>query len=309
MKRWNDKPYQSLNYYLQQLFHEKVIKIQIDAGFSCPNRDGTVGNTGCIFCSDRGSGDFAGCRTLSIKEQFQQGISLVQKKWPKAKYIIHFQAFTNTYAPIEVLKQKYDEALSLPNVVGLAIATRPDCLNNEVLNLLQEINQKTYLFVELGLQSMHDSTAERIHRGYTLDTFESAVWNLHSRNIEIVNHLIFGLPGESYEQMMDSVNYTASLPIKGVKLQCLYVVENTPLASLYYDQKLSLLDEDSYINLIIESIEHLPADKVIHRITGDGPKKHLLGPCWTKNKRAVLNHIHSEMAKRGSYQGKHYLYK
>lgn len=303
---WGNKRYHSLNEHLRKKFNQKIIKVSLDAGFSCPNRDGTLGKTGCIFCSDRGSGDFAGHRLFSLKEQFAQVRDSLKGKWPEAKYIAHFQAFTNTYAPIEVLRAKYEEALSLPDIVGLAIATRPDCLSKEVLALLSELNKRTYIFIELGLQTMHDLTARLIHRGYDLKCFENAVYQLHTRGIEVVNHLIFGLPGETREDILSSVRYTASLPIDGIKLQLLYVVKNTALADLYAQGGFQLLEQEEYIRLIVDALEILPPEMVVHRLTGDGPKDLLVGPSWSKNKRMVLNGIEKELIRRDSYQSKYF---
>lgn len=303
---WDGKRYHSLNTHLRTVFHEKIVKISLDGGFTCPNRDGTIGTTGCIFCSDRGAGDFAGTRSNTIAAQMIEIKKNLQKKWPHAKYIAHFQAFTNTYGPIDLLRDKYEEALGQESVVGLAIATRPDCLSDPVLELLQEFNEKTYLWVELGLQTIHDASAQLIGRGYPLCTFMEAIEKLRSRNISVVNHMILGIPNESKNDMMNSIKHMASLPIQGIKLQVLYVLKNTPLASLYQQEKFVALEQKEYMELIADCIEVLPPDLVIHRLTGDGPKDLLIAPLWTKNKLAVLNGIDQILIQRDSWQGKLY---
>lgn len=306
MYRWDDKPYYSLNYYLRQKFGEKVFKISLDGGFTCPNRDGTLSKKGCIFCSGRGSGDFAPSAVLPITEQFHQSRTLLIDKWKSGKYIAYFQAFTNTYAPVDVLRKKYEEAISLPDVVGIAIATRPDCLSQPVLDLLEEINKKTYLWVELGLQTMHEDTASLIQRGYTLSCFEEAVSNLSKRNIDTVVHLILGLPGESKNDMLSSVQYVSKQPIQGVKLHLLHIIKNTPLYDYYLKKPFHVFTMNEYTDLVIDCIELLPPHIVIHRITGDAPKALLIAPLWSKNKKAVLNGIHKRFKERNAWQGKLY---
>ena len=301
--QWLDKKYHSLNYHLREKFGDKVTKISLDAGFTCPNRDGTLGYEGCIFCSERGSGDFTSQKE-NLAQQFEEVRQQLESKWKNNKYIAHLQAFTNTYAPVEVLKKKYYEVLDITGVCGIAIATRPDCLQQEVLELLEEINSKTYLFVELGLQTSNDKTARLINRGYELSCFEKAVKELRKRNIEVVNHLIFGLPGETKEQMLNSVKYIANMDIQGIKLQMLYVLPNTQLAQMYEKKEFELMSQEEYVNLVADSLEILPPKIVIHRLTGDGPKDILIAPEWSKNKRAVLNAIDKELALRNSYQGK-----
>ncbi|WP_058486582.1 TIGR01212 family radical SAM protein [Defluviitalea phaphyphila] len=302
--KWGNKPYYSLDFYLRQKFGQKVFKISLDGGFTCPNRDGTISEKGCIFCSERGSGDFTPPSHLSITEQFIKGRKLLEKKWPSGKYIAYFQAFTNTYAPIKELRKKYEEALSIPGVVGIAIATRPDCLDNSVLDLLEEINKKTYLWVELGLQSIHETTASLINRGYSLSCFEDAVNNLFKRKIEVVVHLILGLPGENKNDMLDSIKYINNMPIQGIKLHLLHVLKNTPLHSIYKKNPFHILEMKEYVNLVIDCLEILSPSIVIHRITGDGSKNILVAPTWSKNKRAVLNEIHKTFKLRNTWQGK-----
>ncbi|NLJ87394.1 MAG: TIGR01212 family radical SAM protein [Epulopiscium sp.] len=303
---WDGISYHSLNYYLRKKFNDKVLKISLDGGFTCPNRDGTISDRGCIFCSGRGSGDFILSPDLSLNEQFNKGRKLLEKKWPSGKYIAYFQAFTNTYAPVDILRKKYEEALSLPGVVGLAIATRPDCLNDEVLELLDEINKKTFLWIELGLQTMHEKTASFIQRGYPLSCFNEAVYNLYKRKIEIVVHLILGIPGESKEDMLSSVKFISRQTVKGVKLHLLHILKYTPLHEIYKKSPFKVLEKDEYVELIIDCLELLPPDMVIHRLTGDGSKDLLVAPNWSKDKRGVLNSIHKRLKERNTWQGKYY---
>lgn len=303
IKLWGDKPYKSLNYFLREKFGEKVFKISLDAGFSCPNRDGTISKGGCVFCSERGSGDFAGNRNYSIAKQFQDIKEMMNKKWKSGKYIAYFQAYTNTYAPIEVLREKYTEALNEEGVVGIAIATRPDCLSEEVLDLIEEFSKKTYVWVELGLQTVNDKTAKIINRGYGLSVFESAVSSLRKRNIDVVVHVIFGLPSENKEDMLRTIKYISKIDIQGIKLHLLHLMENTPLVNLYKEGKLKFMDKDEYINLICESIAMLPESIVIHRLTGDAPRDLLIGPLWSLKKWEILNSIHEKMFTCNLYQG------
>ncbi|MEG0308455.1 MAG: TIGR01212 family radical SAM protein [Clostridium sp.] len=304
---FNGKKYHSLNYFLREKFDgKKTFKISLDGGFSCPNRDGTISKGGCIFCSERGSGDFAGNRLLSITEQFRDIKEMMNKKWKDGKYIAYFQAYTNTYGPVEVLREKYDEALKEEDVVGLAIATRPDCINKNVLDLLEEYSKKVYTWVELGLQTSNDETASLINRGYKLDVFKKSVEELQKRNIDVVAHVIFGLPGETREDMLNTIKYISKLPIKGVKMHLLHVLKNTKLEELLEDGKLQLLEMDEYIDLITESITLLPEHMVIHRLTGDAPRALLVGPMWSLKKWEVLNAIDNKLKKEDLYQGKCY---
>ena len=304
--RWGDKAYYSLNFYLRQHFQGKIAKISLDGGFSCPNRDGTLGKSGCIFCSPAGSGDFAGSRKKSISEQFYEVKKQMDDKWNPSGYIAYFQAYTNTYAPLPLLQKKYEEALSLPNVVGLAIATRPDCLSEEVIEYLVELNKRTFLWVELGLQTIHETSAIQIRRGYSLDCFYQAVQSLHQNHIATVSHLIFGLPYESRDEMLESVQYVAHLPLQGVKLHLLHVLKHTDLGKQYEQRPFPLLSQSEYIDLIVDALELLSPAMVIHRMTGDGPKELLLAPTWSLQKRNVLNGIEKELKKRNSWQGKKY---
>ncbi|RMD01466.1 TIGR01212 family radical SAM protein [Clostridium autoethanogenum] len=300
---WGDKTYYSLNYYLRRKFGCKVFKISLDGGFSCPNRDGTISTGGCIFCSEKGSGDFAGNRNVSISNQFQGIKQMMNKKWKDGKYIAYFQAYTNTYAPVEILKQKYEEAINQEGVVGLAIATRPDCLGDDVLELLEKFNNKIYTWVELGLQSSDDFTAEKINRGYKLETFERSVKNLRKIGIEVVVHLIMGLPYENKDIMMNTVKYVSTQDIQGVKFHLLHLMEHTPLVKLYNEGQLKLMSQEDYVDVICSALSNTRPDIVIHRLTGDAPRNLLIGPKWSLKKWEVLNDIDKTMKDRNIYQG------
>lgn len=300
---WGDKTYYSLNYYLRRKFGCKVFKVSLDGGFSCPNRDGTISTGGCIFCSEKGSGDFAGNRNVSISSQFQGIKQMMNKKWKDGKYIAYFQAYTNTYAPVEILKQKYEEAINQEGVVGLAIATRPDCLGDDVLELLEKFNNKIYTWVELGLQSSDDFTAEKINRGYKLETFERSVKNLRKIGIEVVVHLIMGLPYENKDIMMNTVKYVSSQDIQGVKFHLLHLMEHTPLVKLYNEGQLKLMSQEDYVDVICSALSNTRPDIVIHRLTGDAPRNLLIGPKWILKKWEVLNDIDKTMKDRNIYQG------
>ncbi len=292
---FGDQFYNSIGSYLKNRFHCKIMKLSLDAGFTCPNRDGTKGVGGCIFCSADGSGDFAS----DIPGQIQ----LLSKKWPSGKYIAYFQSHTNTYAPVEVLREKYYEALEYPDMVGLAIATRPDCLSPEVLELLSELNKKTFLWVELGLQTMHESTAEQINRCYPLSVFDQAMEDLSRLDIKTVVHLILGLPGESREEMLESLNYVCSKNVFGIKLHLMNVLKDTKLAEFYPD-RIHIPKKEEYINLVVDALEMVPQNITIHRVTADAPRHLLIAPEWGYEKRSVLNGINKEFRRRQSYQGK-----
>lgn len=303
---WGDKRYLSLNYELRKTFGTKVIKLSLDGGFTCPNRDGTIGNRGCIFCGEEGSGEFTSSRKLSIKDQIESQKRFLSKKWPEGKYISFFKNFTNTYSTVKDLNKKYSEAISQNGVVGLAIATRPDCLSEEVLKLLEEFNKKTFLWVELGLQTIHGETAKFIRRGYELDCYEKAIIELNKRNIKVVTHLIFGLPNETNKDMLDSVKYISSTNTWGIKFHNLYIQEGTDLYNYYIKNPFHILSIDEYISLVVDSIELLPQNMVVHRLTGDGKKELLVEPRWTLNKLKVLSSIDKELKQRNTYQGIYY---
>lgn len=303
---WNGKRYHSLNYFLRDKFGEKVFKISLDGGFSCPNRDGKISSGGCLFCSERGSGDFAGNREVSIAKQFEDIKEMMAQKWKNGKYIAYFQAYTNTYAPIEELRKKYEEALNQEDVVAIAIATRPDCLEEDVLDLLEEINKRVYLWIELGLQTCNDETAKIINRGYKLEVFESAMKKLRERNIDVVVHDILGLPGETKEDMLKTIDYIAHSGAKGIKLHLLHLMKHTPMVKLYETGKLEFLSQEDYIELIIKGITLLPKDMVVHRLTGDAPRNLLIGPMWSLKKWEVLNSIDKSLEDNDLWQGKNF---
>ncbi len=306
MKTWDNKRYFSLNTFLRQRFGDKVFKISLDAGFTCPNRDGKVSKGGCIFCSPRGSGDFAGsCGDLV--QQFEEVKEMMQKKWKKGKYIAYFQAYTNTYGDINTLREKYYSVLQLEDVVGIAIATRPDCLGEDVLDLLEEISKEKYLWVELGLQTIHEKTAEIINRGYALETYIKAVQDLKKRNIEVVTHVILGLPGESKEEMLQTIDFVANTGTQGIKLHLLHLMKDTPLMELYHQGQLQIMELEEYTTLIADCIERIPEEMVIHRITGDGPRDTLIEPRWSLKKWEVINAIEHELMDRSTWQGKKYV--
>ncbi|MBW6411080.1 TIGR01212 family radical SAM protein [Clostridium weizhouense] len=303
---WNGKRYHSLNYFLRNKFGEKVFKISLDGGFSCPNRDGKISKGGCLFCSERGSGDYAGDRCFSITKQFNDVKTMMKNKWKNGKYIAYFQAYTNTYAPIEELRKKYEEAISQEDVVALAIATRPDCLDNDVLDLLEEINKKVYVWVELGLQTVSDETAKRINRGYTLSVFENSMMNLKKRGIDVVVHTILGLPGENHDDMLKTIDYVAHSGAKGIKFHLLHLMKQTPMVRLYENGELEFLSQEEYIDLICTGISILPKDMVVHRLTGDAPRDLLIGPLWSLKKWEVLNAIDKSLEDNDLYQGKNF---
>ena len=298
-----NKPYRSLNAYYREIFGKKAAKISLDGGFTCPNRDGTCGERGCLFCSAGGSGDFAENATLSITEQIEKGKNQTAKKWKDPAYIAYFQAFTNTYAPVAELRQKYEEALSCDGVEGLSIATRADCLPEDVLDLLEELNGKTKLWVELGLQTADEASARRIRRGYPRSVFEKAVRDLSERHIPVIVHVILGLPGESRETVLETIRFVNCLPVQGIKLQLLHVLSDSDLAELYHTGSYMPLTKEAYIALLGDCIAHLREDIVIHRLTGDGDKNTLLAPLWSLRKRDVLNSIHKYLKETGIRQG------
>ncbi len=297
-----NKPYLSLNDYLREKFHEKTAKLSIDGGFSCPNRDGTLSFGGCIFCSEHGAGDFT-FQGESITQKLLHAKQQINHKWNTNSYIAYFQAFSNTYAPSAVLRERYNEAIKFPQVRGLAIATRPDCINEDVIAVLKEFRQKTYLWVELGFQTSKERTAQIINRGYTNAVFESAVESLHKAGIETVVHIIFGLPGETRKDMLQTVEYISTMPIKGVKFHLLHILKNTPLEKYYEKHPFPLLEKDEYIALLAEAIKRIPKDVVIHRLTGDGSKNSLIAPLWSLNKRDVLNSFHKYLRENHIQQG------
>lgn len=301
---WNGKPYHSLDFMLRERFGEKVYKITLNGGMSCPNRDGRVGYGGCIFCSEGGSGDFAADASLSVTEQIDRQIALLRKKRPIEKYIAYFQAYTNTYGPVEYLERIFREAINHPQVVALSIGTRPDCLEEPIPRLLGELNRIKPVWVELGLQTIHEDTARYIRRGYPLSCFEEGVEKLRSQEIEVIVHTILGLPGEDRERILSTMEYLNHQDVQGIKLQLLYVLRGTDLAADYEEGKFDVLSRDEYLDLLMECLEHLRPSMVIHRLTGDGPAALLVAPVWASRKREILNLLHHRMKERGSYQGK-----
>ncbi len=283
--------YLSFNKYLRDTFGEKVYKISINAGFTCPNRDGTLGTRGCIFCSKGGSGDFAESAELSVTQQIEKGKRQVERKIKSGKYIAYFQAFTNTYAPVERLKEIYYEAVRHPDIAALSIATRPDCLGDDVLKLIEEINRVKPVFVELGLQTIHKKSAEYIRRGYPLEVYNEALERLNAMQIHTVTHIILGLPDESREDMLESVKYVCDRGTRGIKLQLLHILDGTDLADEYRQGKIKEMGFDEYVALIRDCVRIIPKDVVIHRLTGDGDKKTLIAPLWSADKKRVLNAI------------------
>lgn len=301
---YNNKRYHTLDYFYKNMFNKKVFKVSLNAGFTCPNIDGTVGYGGCIYCSDKGSGDFAGNITDDLITQFYKIKNMMHQKWPKALYIGYFQANTNTYAPLSVLKEKYEQILKLENVVGLSIATRADSITEDTLNYLEELSKTTYLTIELGLQTIHENTSNYINRCHNLEIFEQMVYELKKRNINVVVHIINGLPYETKEMMLETVSYLNRLPIDGIKIHMLHILKNTKLSNLYEIEKFKVLTREEYVEIVCDQLEILRDNIVIHRITGDPKIDDLVEPNWLIKKFGVLNEIDKELVRRNSYQGK-----
>lgn len=303
---WNEKPYHSLDYEMKKRFGEKVYRLALNGGMSCPNRDGTLGYGGCIFCSEGGSGDFAADPLLSIRQQIEAGKRMLQKKRPVRRYIAYFQAFTNTYGTAEYLRSIFTEAISCPEVVLLSIATRPDCLPAETVELLAELNQSKPVWVELGLQTVHKATADFIRRGYELPIFEDAVTRLREAGIEVITHVILGLPGETRSHMLQTIEYLNDQDIQGIKLQLLHILKGTDLADFYERTHFQIFTMDEYVQMVVSCAERLRPDIVLHRLTGDGPKDLLIAPRWSLAKRQVLNAIHQAFFHQDTWQGRLY---
>ncbi len=311
---WNGKPYYSLDYEMKRRFGTKVYKIALEGGMTCPNRDGTIGTGGCIFCSAGGSGDFAvplqgaaGMTEESVHRQIDLAISRISRKMGSSPgaYIAYFQSYTNTYAPVSYLRQLFTAAILHPEIRVLSIATRPDCLPEEVLDLLEELNQIKPVWIELGLQTIHPDTARLIRRGYELDCFTDAKNRLRRRGLEVIVHVILGLPGEDRTQMLETVSWLGSNDIQGIKLQLLHILKGTDLALLYEQTPFPVMSMEEYLDLVIDCVSLLPPEIVIHRITGDGPKNLLIAPLWSANKRLVLNTLTRRFQERGITQGCH----
>lgn len=298
--------YYSYNQFLKKYFGKKVYKICLNGGFTCPNRDGTLSSQGCIFCSEGGSGDFSAPAHLSITRQIELGQQQTARKYEGNDYIAYFQAFTNTYAPVKQLYELYSEAINHPDIVALAIATRPDCLPTEVLSLLNKLNKQKPVFVELGLQSIHETTGEFINRGYTTECFDTAVRQCADLGLRTTAHLILGLPGETPTMQLNSIHHVNQLPINGVKLSMLHILKGTPLAKFYAKNPFPLFTLESYTDFIITCLEHLRPDIVVERLTGDGPKDLLIAPLWSRQKRLVLNTITHKLKQRHTCQGRLY---
>ena len=299
-----NKRYHTLDYYYKNRFNEKIFKVSLNAGFTCPNIDGTKGFGGCIYCSASGSGEFAGNPKDEIKKQFDEIKNIMLKKWPKAKYIAYFQARTNTYAPIDKLKEIYEEVLTYKDVIGINIATRPDSITDECLDYLEDLNKRTYLTIELGLQTIKEETSILINRCHTLKEFEDMVNKLRKRNIDVIVHIINGLPNETKEDMLNTVKYLNKLDIQGIKIHMLSITKNTRLEKYYEEYPFHVLTKDEYIDIVVDELELLRPEIVIHRITGDPKLEDLIEPKWLVKKFCVLNDIDKEMVKRDTYQGK-----
>ncbi|KQL32548.1 TIGR01212 family radical SAM protein [Psychrobacillus sp. FJAT-21963] len=300
------KRYYTWNRYLRNTFNQKIFKVALDAGFDCPNRDGTVAYGGCTFCSVAGSGDFAGNKVDSIPVQFEKIKAKMHEKWKAGKYIAYFQAYTNTHAPLPVLKEKFEAALALEGVVGISIATRPDCLPDDVVEYLAELNKRTFLWIELGLQTVHERTANLVNRAHDYPTYVEGVNKLRKHGIQICTHIINGLPLEDRDMMMETAKAVSKLDVQGIKIHLLHLLKGTPMVKQYEKGKLEFMERDAYIQLVADQLEILPPKMVVQRITGDGPIDLMIGPMWSVNKWDVLNGIDAELAKRESYQGKYY---
>lgn len=306
MKRWGEKRYHSLDYHLKHTYGEKLYKLALNGGMTCPNRDGTLGDRGCIFCSAGGSGDFAGNPRESIRQQIEAGKKLIRKKTDAASYIAYFQAYTNTYSEVSYLEKIFSEAVSCPEVKILSIATRPDCLDDEILTLLACLNQIKPVWVELGLQTIHEQSARFIRRGYSLSVFEDAVRKLRQIGVEVIVHTILYLPGETEAMMLETISYLNTLDIQGIKLQLLHVLRETDLAGYYEASPFFVPTMEEYIAFLGKCITQLRPDIVIHRLTGDGPKELLIAPRWTGHKRLVLNSMNQYFKEQDLWQGKNY---
>lgn len=303
---WGDKRFHTWNYEMRERFGTKVFKVMLDAGFTCPNRDGTIAIGGCTFCSARGSGDFAGSRRDDLVTQFNKVRDLQHRKWPEARYIGYFQAYTNTYAPVGELREYYEVILQQPGVVGLSIATRPDCLPDDVVDYLAELNERTYLWLEMGLQTVHERTSELINRAHDTKCYLDAVEKLRRRGIRVCAHIIYGLPGETHEMMMETARAVAAMDVQGIKIHLLHLMRKTPMVKQYEAGLVRFLERDEYVKLVVDTLELLPPEMIVHRVTGDAPRDLLIGPMWSLNKWEVLNAIDRELAARDTWQGKLY---
>lgn len=304
-----NKRYYTLDYFYKNKFKSKVFKVSLNAGFTCPNKDGKVGKKGCIYCSKSGSGEYGGNVNKDLITQFNEVKDMMHKKWPESKYIGYFQANTNTYAPVEILKEKYEPIIKLDNVVGLNIATRPDSITDECLNYLEDLSKRTYLTIELGLQTIHEKTSILINRCHTLECFKDMVEKLRQKNINVVVHIINGLPYETKQMMVDTVKYLSNLDIQGIKIHALSILKNTELANLYEKENFKVLTREEYIDIVCTQLEYLREDIVVNRITGDPKVSDLIEPQWLINKTTILNDIDKLMKERNIYQGQKYIKK
>lgn len=302
----DNKRYHTFNYYLKSHYHQKIAKVALNAGFTCPNRDGSISRGGCIYCSPAASGDFGGNPQQQLMAQFYTGQQIMRQKWPECGFIAYFQAGTNTYAPLSQLKEAFEPFVNHPDVKGLAIATRPDCLSLEILDYLSELNQRCDLTIELGLQTIHEKTALLINRGHDLACFEAAVRQLRQRRVNVCVHIINGLPGESWEDMMATARYISTLDIQFLKIHMLFILDNTPLYTFYQQHPFALLDRETFIDLVVAQLEIQKPELVIERLTGDGDPKHLFYPLWSMKKVTILNDIDKRFVQKNSYQGKFY---
>lgn len=300
---WNGRPYHALHVYLKNTFGEKIYKLALDGNMTCPNRDGTLGQGGCIFCSQGGSGDFATAYQTSVSDQIEAAKQKVSQKISGGRYIAYFQSYTNTYAPVEYLERIFTEAIRHPDIVALSIATRPDCLPDQVIDLLTRLNVIKPVWIELGLQTIHEDTAAFIRRGYPLSCYQKAADTLKAHGLTVITHVILGLPGETRQMMLQTVQYLGKQKADGIKLQLLHVLKGTDLGSLYQREPFPLFTLDQYADLIVDCVSCLPPETVVHRITGDGPKDLLIAPLWSANKRLVLNTITRRFKERKTYQG------
>ncbi|RSK28246.1 TIGR01212 family radical SAM protein [Bacillus sp. HMF5848] len=303
---FDQKRYHTWNYHLRQTFGEKIFKVALDGGFDCPNRDGTVAHGGCTFCSAAGSGDFAGNRADDLHTQFNEIKEKMHHKWKDGKYIAYFQAYTNTHAPVEVLKEKFETALGFDGVIGLSIATRPDCLPDDVVEYLADLNKRTYLWVELGLQTIHQQTADLVNRAHDLQTYVEGVEKLRKHNIRICSHIINGLPNETRDMMMETAEFVSKLDVQGIKIHSLHLLKGTPMVKQYEKGLVEFMSMEEYVNLTCDQLEIMPPEMIVHRVMGDGPIDLMVGPMWSVNKWEVLNSIDHELKRRDSHQGQRY---
>lgn len=305
-QHYGEKRYYSLNEYCKQTFGEKIYRLSLNGGMTCPNRDGKLSTGGCTFCSEGGSGDFASNYNVSVSAQIEEAKKRIQQKTDCHKFIAYFQAYTNTYAPVSHLRRIFSEALAEPEVVALSIGTRCDCLSDEVLDLLEELISHKPVWIELGLQTIHNETHTHLNTHTTIELFDDAITRLHARNIPVIAHVILGLPGETKEMMLETVSHVASLPVSGIKLQLLHILKNTKLANEYETQPFPLFELEEYCDFVIDCLELLPENMVVHRLTGDGPRKLLVAPLWSTDKKRVLNTITRRLKERDTWQGRLY---